>query len=72
VTTQQPPAIHLDGKVTLDWRQAKVAPARRMCVSCFGPTFLLDPADGRPRHKTCAESEAEADRAHALGRYGRA
>lgn len=74
VTTRQPPppAVHLSGPIVLDWRKATVLPRRRACVSCGGLTFLLDPDTGRPCHKTCRESEAEAARAHALGTYGRA
>jgi hypothetical protein len=39
----------------LDWRHARVLDYSRPCVICTRSTLLLDPWDGKPTHKTCAE-----------------
>lgn len=65
-----PAAVDLD-EACLDWRHAKLSSRRRTCVSCFGPTFLIDPDTGKPCHKTCAERELTAARRQAARSYAR-
>lgn len=43
------------GASALVWRTAKVADRPGRCVLCGKGALLLDPYDGRPCHKTCAE-----------------
>lgn len=40
----------------LVWRTAKVADRPGRCVLCGKPALLLDPYDGKPTHKVCAEA----------------
>ena len=42
----------------LDWGKHKFGPPRP-CVTCGGSAHCRD-ADGRPRHKVCAEKELNA------------
>ena len=39
----------------LDWRAARVLDDPRPCVICRRPARLVDPYDGQPAHKACAE-----------------
>ena len=40
----------------LDWRREPILDQPRPCVLCRRPTILIEPYDGRPCHKTCAEA----------------
>lgn len=53
-------ATWLRAGVRLDWSRAALAMHPAPCVDCGQPTRLLDPADGQPRHKTCAEQAVAA------------
>lgn len=39
----------------LDWRKGTILDQPRLCVLCGRQTLLIEPYDGRPCHKTCAE-----------------
>jgi hypothetical protein len=46
-----------NGLVTrLDWRKGRILDQPRPCVLCGKKTLLIEPYDGRPCHKTCAET----------------
>lgn len=40
----------------LDWRREPILSDFRPCALCHRSTLLVEPYDGRPCHKTCAES----------------
>ena len=40
----------------LDWRKGRILDQPKPCVLCGKKTLLLEPYDGRPCHKTCAET----------------
>jgi hypothetical protein len=54
----------------LDWSDAKShwAERRRPCRYCKGPTHLRD-EEGRPSHKTCAETHRARRQAYAVQAY---
>lgn len=39
----------------LDWRKGTILEQPRLCVLCGRQTLLIEPYDGQPCHKTCAE-----------------
>jgi hypothetical protein len=39
----------------LDWRKGTILEQPQPCVLCGRQTLLIEPYDGRPCHKTCAE-----------------
>lgn len=41
--------------IELNWRNAKKAPEWSSCGLCGKFAYMLDPFDGMPKHKTCAE-----------------
>jgi hypothetical protein len=51
-------AVHVwNGRAgVLDWRHARVLDNPWPCVLCGARTLLLDPWDGEPMHKSCAEA----------------
>ena len=40
----------------LDWRKGHILDQPQRCVLCGKRTLLIEPYDGRPCHKTCAEA----------------
>ena len=40
----------------LDWRKGRILEQSKPCVLCGKKTLLIEPYDGRPCHKTCAET----------------
>ena len=40
----------------LDWRREPILGDFQPCALCNRPTLLIEPYDGRPCHKTCAET----------------
>ncbi len=40
----------------LDWRREPILADFQPCSLCRHPTLLIEPYDGRPAHKTCAEA----------------
>lgn len=40
----------------LDWRRQPILGTPQPCILCLRPTFLIEPYDGQPCHKTCAEA----------------
>ncbi len=40
----------------LDWRREPILDHLQPCVLCRRPTLLIEPYDGRPCHKSCAEA----------------
>jgi hypothetical protein len=40
----------------LDWRKGRILDQPRPCVLCGRKTLLIEPYDGRPSHKSCAEA----------------
>ena len=40
----------------LDWRKGQILDQPQPCVLCGKRTLLIEPYDGRPCHKTCAEA----------------
>lgn len=49
-------AVYRGEVLRLDWRRGQVLDHPRPCSLCRGPTLLVEPYDGRPCHKTCAEA----------------
>jgi hypothetical protein len=46
-----------NGAVTrLDWRKGRILGEPKPCVQCGNKTLLIEPYDGRPCHKSCAEA----------------
>jgi hypothetical protein len=40
----------------LDWRKGRIHDQPKPCVLCGRKTLLIEPYDGRPCHKSCAEA----------------
>jgi hypothetical protein len=40
----------------LDWRKGRILDQPKPCVLCGKKTLLIEPYDGRPCHKSCAEA----------------
>lgn len=40
----------------LDWRREPILGDFQPCALCRRPTLLIEPYDGRPCHKSCAEA----------------
>lgn len=40
----------------IDWRKGRILDQPKPCVLCGKKTLLIEPYDGRPCHKTCAEA----------------
>jgi hypothetical protein len=49
----------------LDWRRERILDDFQPCALCRRPTLLIEPYDGRPCHKTCAEAAVRWGTAHA-------
>lgn len=49
-------AVCSGGAPRLDWRREPILEQPRPCALCCRPTLLIEPYDGRPCHKTCAEA----------------
>lgn len=64
------PADFLPASGVLDWSDARRhwAQRPRPCRFCKGPTCLRD-EEGRPSHKTCAETHRARKQAHAVQVY---
>jgi hypothetical protein len=64
------PADYLPASGVLDWSDAKRHWSNwfRPCRFCKGPTCLRD-EEGRPSHKTCAETHRARRQAHAVQEY---
>jgi hypothetical protein len=46
-----------NGLVTcLDWRKGRILDQSQPCVLCGKKTLLIEPYDGRPCHKSCAQA----------------
>jgi hypothetical protein len=46
-----------NGLVTcLDWRKGRILDQPQPCLLCSKKTLLIEPYDGRPCHKSCAEA----------------
>lgn len=41
---------------SLDWRKGRILDQSGPCVLCGNKTLLIEPYDGRPCHKSCAEA----------------
>jgi hypothetical protein len=64
------PADYLPASGVLDWTDAQRHWAERLrpCRFCKGPTRLRD-EEGRPSHKTCAETHRARKQAYAVQAY---
>ncbi len=55
-----------DPQLVLDWRHATVLHRPQQCTGCGKPCHLLNPANGQPWHKTCADALPAAARPQAV------
>ena len=49
-------SVYNGAAARLDWRKDQILDQPQLCVLCGKRTLLIEPYDGRPCHKTCAEA----------------
>lgn len=61
-------AVYTGDARCLDWRHARVLADMQPCVLCQRPSLLIEPYDGRPCHKMCAEAAIRSGAVPAMRR----
>ena len=49
-------AVYNGDAQRLDWRRERILDQMQPCSLCCQSTLLIEPYDGRPCHKSCAEA----------------
>jgi hypothetical protein len=64
-------SVYNGAATRLDWRKGHILDQSQPCVLCGKRTLLIEPYDGRPCHKTCAEAAIRWGAVQAAASAGR-